>query len=121
VDSPNWHEVNLAGGSLDELKAVYYDLVSRWGGSAVDRFFAWEATKEVWRMRRQGVDADITRQIDALPSRVEARAHDWSETEHRARVRKQGEATIGTLRRVHESLKRGEEKAQVTPRLEIVG
>ncbi len=101
------HEVLLPGESEQELTELANDVLGRISGldpSPLDEFTAWEITKELWRCRRQGIDAPEYRRIQRMGTREEQRSADWSEADHRARVRKQAEQTIRTLARIHETV-----------------
>lgn len=94
---------------VDELDALYQDILARHAPdpnspTALDKFAAGEITKELWRIRRVGMD------VQAIKARVydkghrEGRLNQWVETFERSRERNACIATIGALKQLHQDL-----------------
>jgi len=91
--------------------SYYRDLLARFASdpgapAALDRFGAWEIAKELWRIRRVGIDADaIQAQVFDRHSHREKRLNSWVETAERARERNAAVKTVTVLKGLVQELK----------------
>jgi hypothetical protein len=100
LTDPNPREVLIDHESEEELLGLYHDVLHRTSGpdpGALDRFMAWETTKEFWRVKRVGIDAKEVLQAVQRSTRPEQIAALDRELAHRGMTLSQAVANVRGL------------------------
>ncbi len=93
----------------DEVIELYRDILARHARlpaapTALDVFAAWEITKELWKIRRAGMDVHAIKDRVYDKSYREGRLNQWVETAERSRERNACISTIKALKQLHGDL-----------------